>query len=123
VLAVLVGLIAGGGALTLTDSRTTKELIDWDSICLGPAAFDHAALMTWAERWGGLTATYRDFARGYGADLREAPLARELAALRLLAPTINVIINGATDEQGAAEARERMRCWLGDPAAPPWTPF
>jgi thiamine kinase-like enzyme len=98
-------------------------IIDWDSICLGPPAFDHAALMTWAERWGGATDTYPDFASGYGADLRQSPLARELATLRLLAPTINMIINGATDRRCAAEAKTRMRYWLGDPAAPPWTPF
>lgn len=98
-------------------------IIDWDSICLGPPAFDHAALMTWAERWAGEAETYPDFARGYGVDLRESPLAQELAALRLLAPTINMIINGATDRRSAAEARTRMRYWLGDPAPPPWTPF
>jgi Ser/Thr protein kinase RdoA (MazF antagonist) len=98
-------------------------IIDWDAICLGPAAWDHAALMTWADRWGGAREAYPDFARGYGADLRKSSLARELAALRLLAPTINMIINGASDPTCAAEAEVRMRYWLGDPAAPTWTPF
>jgi Ser/Thr protein kinase RdoA (MazF antagonist) len=98
-------------------------IIDWDAICLGPPAFDHAALVTWAERWGGAPQTYPDFARGYGADLRESPLAQELAELRLLAATINMIINGASDRGCAAEAKARMRYWLGDPAAPTWTPF
>jgi thiamine kinase-like enzyme len=98
-------------------------IIDWDAICIGPAAWDHAALMTWSGRWGGAAETYPDFARGYGADLRQSPLAQELAALRLLAPTINMIISGATNRTHAAEAEARMRYWLGDPAAPPWTPF
>jgi hypothetical protein len=79
--------------------------------------------MTWAERWGGAPHTYPDFARGYGTDLRESTLAQELAALRLLAPTINMIINGANDAASAAEARARMRYWLGEPDAPTWTPF
>jgi Ser/Thr protein kinase RdoA (MazF antagonist) len=98
-------------------------IIDWDGICLGPAAWDHAPLMTWAERWGGAAETYPDFARGYGADLRESSLAQELAALRLLAPTINMIIKGATNATYAAEAQTRMRYWLGDPYAPTWTPL
>jgi Ser/Thr protein kinase RdoA (MazF antagonist) len=98
-------------------------IIDWDAICLGPPAWDHAALMTWADRWGGAAEAYPDLARGYGADLRESSLAQELAALRLLAPTINMIINGASNPACAAEARTRMRYWLGDPAAPPWEPF
>jgi Ser/Thr protein kinase RdoA (MazF antagonist) len=98
-------------------------IVDWDAICLGPPAWDHAALMTWADRWGGAPGTYPDFARGYGADLRESSLARELAALRLLAPTINMIIGGASNRAYAAEANARIRYWLGDPAAPAWTPF
>jgi hypothetical protein len=96
-------------------------LIDWDAICLGPPAWDHAPLLTWADRWGGAPETYSDFARGYGADLRESSLARELASLRLLAPTLNMITGGASDPACAAEARVRMRYWLGDPAAPAWT--
>ena len=96
-------------------------IFDWDGICFGPAAFDHAALMTWEERWGGAPRAYEDFARGYGADLRQSPLAQELAELRLLAPTINLIINGARNPSYAAEAKARMRFWLGDPAAPTWT--
>lgn len=98
-------------------------IIDWDQICMGPPAWDHAALMTWAERWGGTAEAYPDFACGYGADLRESSLARELATLRLVAPTINMIINGATSPTHAGEATARMRYWLGDPAAPAWTPL
>jgi hypothetical protein len=70
---------------------------------------DHAALMTWAERWGGAAGTYRDFARAYGADLRESSPAKELAALRLLAPTLDMVLEGASDPACAAEARVRLR--------------
>ena len=98
-------------------------IIDWDAICIGPPAWDHAALIKWADRWGGAAGSYPDFARGYGADLRESSLAQELAAVRLLAPTINMIINAESNPACAAEANARMRYWLGDPAAPMWTPF
>jgi hypothetical protein len=47
----------------------------------------------------------------------------EVAALRVLAPTINMIINAGRDPSYAAEARTRMRHWLGDPDAPMWTPL
>ena len=57
-------------------------ILDWDAICVGSPAWDHAALMTWPDRWGGAAETYSDFARGYDADLRESSLAKELAALR-----------------------------------------
>ena len=98
-------------------------IIDWDSICLGPRAWDHAPLLTWSNRWGGAPEAYPAFARGYGADLRDAPLAQQLASVRLLAPTINAIIKGASDPSYAAEARTRMRYWLGEPDAPAWTPL
>jgi Ser/Thr protein kinase RdoA (MazF antagonist) len=64
-------------------------IVDWDSICTGPATWDHAALIPWAERYGGPVESYPDFARGYGSDLRNSPLAQVLAAVRLLAATIN----------------------------------
>jgi Ser/Thr protein kinase RdoA (MazF antagonist) len=98
-------------------------VVDWDTICVGPAAWDHAALIPWAERYGGPEEAYPDFARGYAADLRESPLANELAALRLLAATINTIALAAGNPSYAAEARARVRYWLGDPDAPTWTPL
>jgi Ser/Thr protein kinase RdoA (MazF antagonist) len=97
-------------------------ILDWDSICLGPRAWDHAALLTWAERWGGHPGAYRAFADGYGADLRDSPDAQLLARVRLLAPTVNMILGGRTSPRAAEEARLRMRYWRGDPSAPAWTP-
>jgi Ser/Thr protein kinase RdoA (MazF antagonist) len=97
-------------------------LLDWDSVCTGPPAFDHAALMTWSERWAGEPSTYRDFAEGYGADLSANSLGRQLAELRLLAATLNIAISSARNPLRADEARKRMRFWLGDPHAPSWNP-
>jgi Ser/Thr protein kinase RdoA (MazF antagonist) len=100
----------------------TLVILDWDSICLGPAAWDHAALLTWADRWGGDPGDYGAFAVGYGADLRRSPVARLLARVRLLAPTINMIVKGATSARHADEARLRMRYWRGELSPPAWTP-
>ncbi|MBK5332278.1 MAG: aminoglycoside phosphotransferase family protein, partial [Ilumatobacteraceae bacterium] len=33
-------------------------LLDWDLLCRGPAAWDHAPLLTWTERWGGEPGIY-----------------------------------------------------------------
>ena len=95
-------------------------LIDWDQICLGPPAWDHAALITWSERWGGNPESYAAYARGYGTDYRDDPAARLLARVRLLAPTINMVLRGASDPACAAEAARRLRYWRGDPDAPQW---
>lgn len=97
-------------------------ILDWDSICLGPAAWDHAALLTWAERWGGDERDYQAFAEAHGADLRDSPAAQTLARVRLLAPTINMIIKGAGSARHANEAPLRMRYWRGEPKPPAWTP-
>jgi Ser/Thr protein kinase RdoA (MazF antagonist) len=97
-------------------------ILDWDSICTGPPAWDHAPLLTWSERWGGDPATYATFADGYGVDLTDDSLARILAEVRLLAPTINMIIRGAASHRHATEAQTRMRYWRGEPDAPHWTP-
>jgi Ser/Thr protein kinase RdoA (MazF antagonist) len=97
-------------------------ILDWDAICLGPAAWDHAALLTWAERWGGHPADYANFAAGYGLDFRGSELAALLARVRLLAPTINMITAGASSTRLAAEARLRMRYWHGERGALRWNP-
>ena len=96
-------------------------IIDWDAACLGPRTWDHAALLPWEERYGGQPGTYAEFARGYGADLRENPLAGTQAEVRLLAATLNVVLMARHDSRHAAEAHARLRYWLGDPDAPVWT--
>lgn len=84
-------------------------VVDWDTICLGPPQWDHVALLTWSDRWGGQPRAYSDFAAGYGASFSGDRLASDLARLRLLAPTIHLIARGATSARHAAEAQLRIR--------------
>jgi hypothetical protein len=95
-------------------------LIDWDLMCVGPAAWDHAPMMTWTERWGGLPGVYEQFASGYGESLRGDPVAEALADLRLVAATLMRVRAGRADAAAADEAEQRLRWWRGDPDAPPW---
>ena len=46
----------------------------------------------------------------------------ELAEVRLLAPTINMIVKGSEAHRFASEARQRMRFWRNETDAPTWTP-
>ena len=97
-------------------------ILDWDSLDLGPTAWDHAPLLTWEDRRGGQAGTYEAFADGCGTDLSASPVAQLLARVRLLAPTLNKVVQGAADAERAAEACRRMRYWRGDLNAPPWRP-
>ncbi len=95
-------------------------LADWDLVCLGPPGWDHAALLTWHERWGGEPDAYRAFARGYGRSLHEDPVTVAVAELRLVAATLLRLRAGRTDPMAAAEASRRLRWWSGDPDPPVW---
>lgn len=95
-------------------------LLDWDLLCLGPAAWDHAPLMTWAERWGGAPGTYEAFAAGYGRSMRGDPVGEALAELRLLAATLMRVRAGRSDRSAAEEAERRLQYWRGAPDAPTW---
>jgi Ser/Thr protein kinase RdoA (MazF antagonist) len=95
-------------------------ILDWDAIGLAAPAWDHAALIPWASRYGGAPGTYPEFARGYGADLRDDRLAQDLSRLRLLGATVNLVLMAGRDARYAAEAHARLRYWLGDPGAPTW---
>jgi hypothetical protein len=96
-------------------------ILDWDLVSVGPAAWDHAPLMTWGERWGGHPDTYSLFAAGYERDFRRTSIGESLARVRLLAATIGMITRGGTSEPRRREAQLRMRYWRGDPYAPAWT--
>ncbi len=95
-------------------------LLDWDLLCIGPAAWDHGPLMTWTERWGGEPGTYEAFAAGYGRSMRGDPVAEALAELRLVAATLMRLSAGRRQPGAAAEAEVRLRWWRGDPDAPAW---
>jgi hypothetical protein len=95
-------------------------LLDWDLVCRGPAAWDHAPLMTWTQRWGGDSGIYEAFAGGYGLSLRGDPLAEAIAELRLVAATLMRVRAGRVSATAAAEADLRLRYWRGERDAPQW---
>lgn len=95
-------------------------LIDWDLMCMGPAAWDHAPMMTWSERWGGQPGEYEAFAAGSGRSFRGDAVAESLAELRLVAATLMRVRAGRNDPSAAHEAERRLRWWRGDRDAPAW---
>jgi Phosphotransferase enzyme family len=96
-------------------------LLDWDLLCRGPAAWDHAPLMTWTGRWGGAPGIYEDFAVGAGASLRGDPLAEAIAELRLVAATLMRVRAAITNPSAGDEAELRLRYWRGEADAPHWS--
>jgi len=103
-------------------SRTTGRpvLLDWDLLSVAPREWDHAALLTWASRWGGQASTYSDFAQGYRSDFSTNDLAQALAELRLLSATLMRWRASLTMPSARAEAENRMKWWRQDPTAPMW---
>ena len=95
-------------------------LIDWDLMCTAPAGWDHAMLLTLAERWGGDPGAYPAFAGGYGKSMADDGAARRFAELRNVAATLMRVRAGRTDPLARAEAKRRLRYWRGDPDAPAW---
>jgi Ser/Thr protein kinase RdoA (MazF antagonist) len=101
--------------------RDGPVLIDWDLLCLAPAGWDHAPLLTWHDRWGGDARIYESYAAGYGASFTHDEAAVAFAELRLVAATLMRVIAGFDDPHARAEADRRLRYWRGDTDAPPWT--
>ena len=95
-------------------------LIDWDLMCTAPAGWDHAMLLTLAERWGGDTGAYPAFADGYGESMADDVTTRRFAELRNVAATLMRVRAGRTDAVARSEAERRLRYWRGDTDAPPW---
>jgi aminoglycoside phosphotransferase (APT) family kinase protein len=95
-------------------------LIDWDLMCSAPAGWDHAMLLTLAERWGGDPRAYPAFAAGYGESLAGDAPTRRFAELRNVAATLMRVRAGRADPVAKAEADRRLRYWRGDPDAPTW---
>jgi hypothetical protein len=95
-------------------------LLDWDLLCLGPPAWDHAPLMTWTQRWGGEPGIYEAFAQGAGESLRDDPVAEAIAELRLVAATLMRVRAGLSDSSARGEAELRLRYWRDEPDAPQW---
>ena len=95
-------------------------LLDWDLLCSGPGAWDHAPLMTWTQRWGGEPGIYEAFAEGAGKSLRGDPLAEAIAELRLVAATLMRLRAANSNSSAADEAALRLRYWQGETDAPSW---
>lgn len=106
------------GNIMITHGRVM--LIDWDLLCTANPAWDHAALLGYAGRWGGPTWWYPAFASGYGRSFADNGLCRRLARLRDVAATLLKVQAAATSESAALEAECRLRYWRGERDAPTW---
>ncbi|MDP9463361.1 MAG: aminoglycoside phosphotransferase family protein [Actinomycetota bacterium] len=95
-------------------------LLDWDLLCRGPAAWDHAPLLTWTQRWGGEPGIYEAFAEGYGSSLRGDAVAEAIAELRLVAATLMRVRAARASPSAADEAELRLRYWRGEADSPMW---
>jgi Phosphotransferase enzyme family len=101
-------------------SSVGPVLLDWDLLCHGSTAWDHAPMMTWTERWGGEPGIYESFAAGYGQSMLGDPLAEAIAQLRLVAATLMRVRAGRSNPAAAVEAERRLRYWRGEVNAPVW---
>lgn len=101
-------LMTGAGAL----------LVDWDLMCVANPSWDHAMLVTDADRWGGDPGAYPAFAAGYGRSFADDPLTVSLGELRNVAATLLRVRAGRHDAAAAAEAERRLAYWRGDSDAP-----
>jgi Ser/Thr protein kinase RdoA (MazF antagonist) len=95
-------------------------LIDWDLMCSAPPGWDHAMLLTLADRWGGDRRAYPEFATGYGSSMADDVATQRFAELRNVAATLMRVRAGRTDPAARAEAERRLRFWRGEPDAPQW---
>ena len=66
-------------------------LIDWGAVCVAPACWDHA-MFTTLDLWGGSPGFYGAFSRGYGRDYSNDRGCSDLAAMRLLSATANLVL-------------------------------
>jgi hypothetical protein len=95
-------------------------LIDWDLMCVAPPGWDHAPMMTWAERWGGASGEYDSLASGYGRSHRGDEPAEAFAELRLVAATLMRVQAAMGNDAAMPEAERRLKYWRGERNAPMW---
>ncbi len=101
--------------------RNGPILIDWDLVCVGPRAWDHAPLMTWTRRWGGAPGIYEAFSEGYGPRSDDdMTIAIAIAEMRLLAATLMRLQRARVDPGQRDEALRRLRYWRQETDAPMW---
>lgn len=104
----------------VVQTATGPVLLDWDLLCVAPVGWDHAPMMTWAQRWGGAAGEYEAFADGYGRSLRGEAFAEAVAELRLVVATLMRVRAGRDDPAARVEAERRLGYWRGDADAPAW---
>ncbi len=102
-------------------SQHGPVLVDWDLLCLAPAGWDHAPMMTGAQRGGGTRGVYRDMASGAGGPGRGDPAAEAFAELRLASATLMRLRVARAAPGAMDEAQRRLAFWRGDPDAPMWS--
>jgi hypothetical protein len=95
-------------------------LIDWDSVCLAQACWDHAMLTT-LDLWGGPPGFYSTFAHGYGYDYSADRGCRDLAVLRLLTATANLVLKAQRDQSALPQVDIRLGYWMGEHVGARWT--
>ena len=95
-------------------------LLDWDLLCHAHPAWDHAMLLTLAERWGGDPTVYPSFVAGYGTSFEGGGAGVAFATLRNVAATLMRVRAGRTDATAHDEAARRLAYWRGEPGAPAW---
>lgn len=96
-------------------------IVDWDLLCLAPAAWDHAPLRSMVERWGADPAWSAAFAAGTGDAERDDPLVERLTEGRLLAATLMRLLAEGAARAADSEASRRLRWWRGERDAPDWS--
>lgn len=106
------------GNVIMTDEGPV--LVDWDLLCVAPHGWDHAPMMTWAQRWGGAPGEYEALADGAGWSARNDPFGEAFAELRLVSATLMRLKVSRTVPAAAPEAMRRLAFWRGDPDAPIW---
>lgn len=95
-------------------------LLDWDLLCIAHPAWDHAMLLTLADRWGGDPEVYPAFAEGYGRSYADDGPGIAFAAMRNVAATLMRVRAARVDPAARDEAERRLRFWRGEADAPQW---
>ena len=90
-------------------------LLDWDLLCAGPAAWDHAPLMTWTERWGGEAGIYERSPQGYGRSFTRRSVGRGDRRTSSGRGNVDASARRSKPIPAAAEEAElRLRYWRGE---------
>lgn len=106
------------GNVIMTDDGPV--LVDWDLLCVAPPAWDHAPMMTWAQRWGGAPGDYEALAAGAGWSAVGDRFGDAFAELRLVSATLMRLKVARTVEAAMPEAERRLAHWRGESDALIW---